>query len=79
VQVIETRKRVLRDEHPDTLININNLAFTLKGQGSTGRVITLKEDCCALGVAVLDPNIPIPCHLRSSYNIAARGYRTQRE
>jgi hypothetical protein len=30
VQVMETRKRVLREEHPDTLSSMNNLAFTLK-------------------------------------------------
>jgi hypothetical protein len=30
VQVMETRKRVLGEEHPDTLTSINNLAFTFK-------------------------------------------------
>jgi pentatricopeptide repeat protein len=33
VQVIETFKRVLGAEHPDTLISINNLASTYRNQG----------------------------------------------
>jgi tetratricopeptide (TPR) repeat protein len=33
VQVIETRKRVLGDEHPDTLASIANLASTYRNQG----------------------------------------------
>ncbi|TKA52018.1 hypothetical protein B0A49_12511 [Cryomyces minteri] len=33
VQVIETRKRVLGHEHPDTLISISNLASTYSEQG----------------------------------------------
>jgi hypothetical protein len=30
---METRKRVLSDEHPHTLISIGNLALTYRGQG----------------------------------------------
>ncbi|OSS52724.1 hypothetical protein B5807_02787 [Epicoccum nigrum] len=33
VQVIETTKRVLGDEHPDTLLSIGNLASTYSNQG----------------------------------------------
>jgi hypothetical protein len=33
VQVIETRKRVLREEHPSTLTSIANLASTYRDQG----------------------------------------------
>lgn len=33
VQVMETRKRVLGDEHPDTLASMGNLAFTYNKQG----------------------------------------------
>jgi len=33
VQVVEKRKRVLGQEHPDTLTSMNNLAWTLKSQG----------------------------------------------
>jgi hypothetical protein len=33
VQVIETRKRVLREEHPSTLTSMGNLALTYRNQG----------------------------------------------
>jgi tetratricopeptide (TPR) repeat protein len=33
VQVMQTRKRVLGNEHPDTLISMNNLASTFRNQG----------------------------------------------
>jgi hypothetical protein len=33
VQVMETKKRVLGDEHPDTLTSIANLASTYRNQG----------------------------------------------
>ena len=31
--VMETRKRVLGEEHPDTLTSISNLALTYRNQG----------------------------------------------
>ncbi|KAH7346020.1 hypothetical protein BKA66DRAFT_478348 [Pyrenochaeta sp. MPI-SDFR-AT-0127] len=52
---METRKRVLGDEHPDTLISMANLAFTLKGQGSFSKAISLMEDCHELRMVVLGP------------------------
>ncbi len=33
VQVMETSRRVLGAEHPDTLTSMNNLAWTWKSQG----------------------------------------------
>ena len=33
MQVMETFKRVLRDEHPDTLTSMANLALTYRNQG----------------------------------------------
>jgi len=36
MQVMETRKRVLGEEHPDTLTSMNNLAFTIQKQGRKG-------------------------------------------
>ncbi|KAF2646947.1 hypothetical protein K491DRAFT_583690, partial [Lophiostoma macrostomum CBS 122681] len=53
VQVMETRKRVLGDEHPDTLTSMNNLAFILKSQGFINKAILLIEDCCGLRAVVL--------------------------
>ena len=44
VQVVEIGKRVLREEHPDALTSIHNLAFTLKRQGHNDKVILLMEN-----------------------------------
>jgi hypothetical protein len=33
MQIIETKKRVLGIEHPDTLASMNNLALTYENQG----------------------------------------------
>jgi Flp pilus assembly protein TadD len=33
MQVVETRKRVLGQEHPDTLTSMHNLALTYQSQG----------------------------------------------
>lgn len=33
LQVLETRKKVLGEEHPDTLTSMNNLAMTFSDQG----------------------------------------------
>ncbi|KAH7111833.1 hypothetical protein B0J11DRAFT_473349, partial [Dendryphion nanum] len=45
VQVMETSKRVLGDEHLDTLANMNNLAYTSKGLGHHDRAISMMETC----------------------------------
>ncbi len=45
---METRKRVLGQEHPDTLTSMNNLAFTWKGQGQDKEALRLMEQCVAL-------------------------------
>ncbi|KAF2678639.1 hypothetical protein K458DRAFT_422874 [Lentithecium fluviatile CBS 122367] len=37
---------------------MNNLAFTLKGQGLTNRAISLMENCCRLQTVVLGPQHP---------------------
>ncbi|KAF2726793.1 hypothetical protein EJ04DRAFT_452655, partial [Polyplosphaeria fusca] len=58
VQVMETRKRVLGDEHPDALISMNNLAFTLKGQVIYDKAIPLLEKCCQLRLRVLRQEHP---------------------
>jgi hypothetical protein len=58
VQVIETRKRVLGEEHPDTLNSMNNLTITLKSHSSMRKAISLLEDCCKLLTATLGPQHP---------------------
>ena len=58
VRVIETTKRVLGEEHPDTLTSMNNLAFTLKDQSRDAEAISLTRRCCKLGMQVLGPGYP---------------------
>src|SRR5256886_17626362 len=48
VQVIETRKRVLGQEHPDTLTSMNNLAWTWKSQGRDPEAVGLMSECYRL-------------------------------
>jgi hypothetical protein len=45
VQLMETRKRVLGEEHPDTLTSRHNLAFTLHSQARREKALALMETC----------------------------------
>ncbi|KAF5847210.1 hypothetical protein GGP41_003446 [Bipolaris sorokiniana] len=45
VQVMQMRKRVLGDEHPNTLTSTNNLAFTLQSQARREEALALMEIC----------------------------------
>ena len=47
---MEIRKRVLSEEHPDTLTSINNLAFTLKYQSRDAEAISIMRRCCKLRI-----------------------------
>ncbi|KAF6829736.1 Kinesin light chain 1 [Colletotrichum musicola] len=42
---METRKRVLGEEHPDTLTSMANLAFTWQSQNRWNDAILLMQDC----------------------------------
>ena len=53
VGVMETRKRVLGEEHPSTLTSVNNLAFTWKAQGQDGEAINLMSECVHLRTRIL--------------------------
>ena len=53
VQVMETRKRMLGEEHPSTLTSMHNLAFTWKGYGRDAEAIELMEKCVLLQASVL--------------------------
>jgi hypothetical protein len=55
---METRKRVLGEEHRDTLTSMNNLAFTLKGQGLNSEAISLMEVLLQTGQRVFGPQHP---------------------
>jgi Tetratricopeptide repeat len=58
VQVMETRKRVLGQEHPHTLMSMNNLALTWKDQGLQKEALALMEDCVQRRSQTLGPNHP---------------------
>jgi hypothetical protein len=51
--VMQTRKRVLSDEYPNTLTNMSNLAFTLQSQARREEALALMETCFQLRQQVL--------------------------
>jgi hypothetical protein len=59
---METRKRVLGAEHPDTLTSMNNLAFTQKGFSRDAEAITLIKECSCRNASwvfiILNPYLP---------------------
>ncbi|OCK73732.1 hypothetical protein K432DRAFT_224868 [Lepidopterella palustris CBS 459.81] len=55
---METRKRVLGEEHPSTLTSMNNLAFTWKGQGRDADALRLMNQCLELLMKVLGMSHP---------------------
>jgi len=55
---METSKRVLGGEHPDTLTSMNNFAFTLKGRDQDAKAIKLMEKCVELQALVLGADHP---------------------
>ncbi|KAL8735363.1 MAG: hypothetical protein Q9166_000908 [cf. Caloplaca sp. 2 TL-2023] len=58
VVVIKIRKRVLGEEHPDTLSSMNNLAFTWKSQGLNAKAINLMGECVHLRTRILGADHP---------------------
>lgn len=48
VQVMETRRRVLGEEHPSALISMSNLAFLIKEQGRTMEAIKKIGGVCPI-------------------------------
>ena len=58
VQLMEIRKRVLGEEHPDTLLSMHNLAFIWKGQGRDAEAIKLMENCARLRASALGVDHP---------------------
>ncbi|KAF1952875.1 hypothetical protein CC80DRAFT_495015 [Byssothecium circinans] len=63
VRVMETRKRILGNEHPDTLTAMGNLAFMFKSQSRNKEAILLIEACFQLRKRVLGHHHP---HTESS-------------
>jgi len=68
VQVMETIKRVLGEEHLDTLTSIKNLAFTFKVQGRNDEAILLLEKCTQLRKKVLGARHPYTTSLLATLN-----------
>ena len=58
VQVMETSRRVLGQEHPSTLTSMANLAFTWNGQCRAAEAMSLMEICVQLQKRVLGPEHP---------------------
>lgn len=58
MKVMKTRKRILSEEHFDTLTSMINLAFTSKYQSRDAKTISLMRRCCKLRIQVLDPGHP---------------------
>jgi hypothetical protein len=58
VQVMETKKRVLRQEHPDTLTSMANLAHNWKSQGREKEAIDLMTEAERLRRDILGSGHP---------------------
>ncbi len=54
VEVMETRRRVLGEEHPDTLTSMKNLTLTIKRQNKNMEAVKFME-CVRLRNQVLGP------------------------
>jgi len=58
VQVMETKKRVVGPEHPDTLTSMPNLAHIWKGQDRDEEAVALMRECVWLRERILGPEHP---------------------
>ncbi|KAI1678755.1 hypothetical protein KJE20_12363, partial [Pyrenophora tritici-repentis] len=58
VQVIETSKKKLGADHPDTLTSMNNLTYTQKSLGREVEAIELMRECVQLCQQRFRPNHP---------------------
>jgi hypothetical protein len=58
VQVMQMRKRVLGDEHPDTLLSTHNLALTLYSQARREEALVIMESCVQSRQQVLGEQHP---------------------
>lgn len=76
LRALETRKRVLEDEHPDTLSSISDLAATYWKQGRSVDAADLQEQVLATRKTVLDDEHPDT--LRSMSDLAATYWKQGR-
>lgn len=59
VQVMDTTKRVLGPEHPDTLTSVNNLSFTCKAMRKQAEALIRIDECIQLSKLVLRVDHPL--------------------
>jgi len=59
---METRKKVLGAEHPNTLTSMENLAHTLRAQGKDQSAYVLMRDCASISYRILGPGHPFTVH-----------------
>jgi tetratricopeptide (TPR) repeat protein len=57
-ECLAKQKRVLGDEHPDTLTSLNNLAGLFRNKGEYDRVLPFFEECLAKSKRVLGDDHP---------------------
>ena len=55
---MEVRKKVVDEEHPNTLTSMHNLAYTLKSQSRNEETISLMKRCFHSGKQVLGSRHP---------------------
>jgi hypothetical protein len=55
---METRKRVLGPEHPDTLTSMNNLAITWKAMRRQAEALKLIDECVQLSKRIVGVSHP---------------------
>ena len=67
--MLAVQRRILGEDHPDTLISMNNLALTLRSQGDLGAARELHEQVLAGRRRVLGEDHPAT--LASMANLAA--------
>ena len=67
-EVLQKRRRILGEEHPDTLRSMNNLALTYSDQGRTGEAAALQEEVLQKQRRILGEEHPDT--LRSMNNLA---------
>ena len=58
IQVMETRKKVLGDEHPDTLESMANLAYIYKAKGYKNEDVRLMEIVTRLQIDIIGAGHP---------------------
>ena len=63
-QALEGRRRTLGDEHPSTLVSINNLGMLRKNQGKYAEAESLFREGLEAGLRVLGDEHPYTVHFQ---------------